>query len=123
MKTSQYSVSVCRYHVPKAAPILSILLFAATLGTAQMKSKVFLKGRWHAERFGVHAYYDFVTDSTYRYWTSNTLDSNTVFRISDLPPDYFHFIGRNHFYTLITFYATEKLLFSRQRVNVASLVK
>jgi hypothetical protein len=75
-----------------------------------------LKGRWHGTRFDVNIYYDFTTDSTYRYWTSNgnAQDSTRIYHIKDLDPNYFHVMDENHFFILATFYATEMIVFSRR---------
>ncbi len=92
-----------------------VLLFAQLCCGAQTFSARDLYGRWHGERLGVNAYYDFVSDSTYRYWTSNVLDSTRIYQIRDLDTNHFHVIDENHFFVLATFYATEKIIFTRER--------
>jgi hypothetical protein len=71
----------------------------------------------------VVAYYDFISDSTYKYWTSNEPDSTRIYRIKDLDANYFHAVDENHFFVLVTFYATEKIMFTRElpiKVHIGS---
>jgi len=95
---------------------LAFALIAVFNCKAQSLSPSYLLGRWHGVGTnGVHVYYDFMTDSTYREWSSSrTADSNKIWPVKDLDSSYIHVIDENHFYILITMYATEKVIYSRR---------
>jgi hypothetical protein len=93
---------------------IAFFLLLKTICHAQTFTQSELKGTWYGRRFDVDCFYDFMADSTYREWTSNRAsDSSRIWRTKDLDSNYIHMIDENHFYILVTFYATEKIIFSR----------
>ena len=109
---------------PKIYAIAFLLIAQLSCG-AQPFSARELRGRWYGKRFDVNLYYDFISDSTYRFWASNgnSQDSTRICRIKDLDTNYFHVIDENHFFILVTFYATEKIIFSRERPKIHLIFK
>ena len=93
---------------------IAFFLLAQLSCGAQRFSPSELYGRWHGARLGVNYYYDFIRDSTYRYWSSVESDSTRIGWVKDLDTGYFHMVDKNHFFVLATFYATEKIVFTRE---------
>lgn len=61
---------------------LVFIVFTQLNCRAQTFSASELLGRWTGSRNSVVAYYDFISDSTYKYWTSNEPDSTRTYRIT-----------------------------------------
>ena len=72
-----------------------------------------LKGEWEGSRGDIVIHYKFKNDTTYEKWYSNKPDSLKLFHLKNIDSGQFHIIDKNHFYTLVTSYAREKIIFRR----------
>jgi len=91
----------------------AISLFLVNVCAAQTISRKILIGKWEGKRHDIIIHYRFLNDSMYNTWTNKQHDSLQIYHYNNLDTAYFHLIDDQHFYILVTFYATEKIIFHK----------
>jgi hypothetical protein len=117
--------------------IFFLFLFKMCFGQA-VNSNILI-GTWKGQRFDKVSYFRFIDDSTYNSWIDARTDdatkeapvgcyicgsdykkmlnadhdSSIIYHYNNLDSTYFHIIDHDHFYIILTFYATEKIIYHR----------
>lgn len=108
-----YLILYKQLFLKKKLVFAAISFFLMSLCAAQKITRNVLVGKWEGKRHDIIIRYRFLNDSLYNTWTNKQPDSLHIYHYNISDGTYFHIIDDHHFYILVTFYATEKVIFHK----------